>query len=320
MNEESVERIVTKIKREFGDDVLKLLNDPLTIEVMLNPDGNLWAEKLGQEPFCFGAFSEAKAKSVIASTATILETVVNSENPILECELPLDGSRFEALLPPVVSAPVFTIRKKASKIFTLEDYVNSQVLEQNQSDFIKAAIQARKNILVVGGTQTGKTTFSNAVLDGIATINPDHRIIIIEDTSELQCAAKNKVFLRSTIRVSMQDLLKATMRLRPDRIIVGETRGKEALDLLKAWNTGHPGGLATVHASSAKGGLKRLEQLISEISSANMAELIAEAVNVVIYMEKTPNGRKIKEIVEVAGFDKKQQDYVIFNPFQIIKE
>ena len=313
MNEESVDRIVTKIKREFGDDILKLLDDPLTIELMLNPDGNLWVEKLGENPFCFGTFTEAKAKSVIASTATILETVVNSEKPILECELPLDGSRFEALLPPVVSAPVFTIRKKASKIFTLDDYVASRVLAPNQKDFILDAIQKRKNILVVGGTQTGKTTFSNAVLDGIAKIDPQHRIIIIEDTSELQCAAKNKVFLRSNIRVSMQDLLKATMRLRPDRIIVGETRGKEALDLLKAWNTGHPGGLATVHASSAKGGLKKLEQLISEISSANMAELIAEAVNVVIYMEKTPDGRRVKEIVEVVDYDKHLQDYVIEN-------
>lgn len=311
MNIEAIERVITKIKREFGDEILSILNDPLTIEIMLNPDGKLWVEKLGQDAYCFGDFLEAKAKSIITSVATLLDTVASSENPILECELPLDGSRFEALLPPVVSSPTFTIRKKASKIFTLEDYVNAGTITPQQNEIIVRAIAERQNILVVGGTQTGKTTFSNAILDGIAKISPDHRLIIIEDTAELQCNSKNKVFLRSTKDVSMLTLLKATMRLRPDRIIVGETRGKEALDLLKAWNTGHPGGIATVHANSAKGGLTRLEQLISEVSSTSMAELIAEAVNLIIFIKKTNSGRKVEEIAEVKGFDKVNLEYLI---------
>jgi len=311
MNNEATDRIITKIKREFGDEILNILNDPLTIELMLNSDGKLWIEKFGQNMYCHGDFSEAKAKSIITSVATLLDTVVNAENPILECELPVDGSRFEALLPPVVTSPTFTIRKKATKIFTLDDYVTSNILTPKQKTLIVNAITTRKNILVVGGTGTGKTTLSNAVIHGIANITPEHRIIIIEDTAELQCSTPNKVILRATNKVSMLQLLKATMRLRPDRIIVGETRGKEALDLLKAWNTGHPGGLATVHANSAKGGLTRIEQLISEVSSASMSELIAEAVNIIVFINKTNNGRKVEEIVEVRGYDKQRQEYLL---------
>jgi len=311
MNAESTDRIITKIKREFGDEILNILNDPLTIELMLNSDGKLWIEKFGQSMYCYGDFSDAKAKSIISSVATLLDTVVNADNPILECELPIDGSRFEALLPPIVASPTFSIRKKATRIFTLDDYVSSNILTPKQKNHIFDAITARKNILVVGGTGTGKTTLSNAVIHGIANITPEHRIIIIEDTAELQCSTLNKVILRATNKVSMLQLLKATMRLRPDRIIVGETRGKEALDLLKAWNTGHPGGLATVHANSAKGGLTRIEQLISEVSSASMPELIAEAVNIIVFINKTNNGRKVEEIVEVVGYDKQRQEYLL---------
>lgn len=208
---------------------------------MLNSDGMLWIEKLGKEMECLGNFATTKAKSIIGSVATFLDTTANADNPILECELPVDGSRFEALLPPIVANPTFTIRKKAVKIFTLEDYLNNNIITQTQKDILENAITTRKNILVVGGTGSGKTTFSNAIINGISVLTPQHRIVIIEDTAELQCASKNKVILRATDKVSMLRLLKSTMRLRPDRIIVGETRGKEALDLLKAWNTGHPG-------------------------------------------------------------------------------
>ncbi|MDN5069412.1 P-type conjugative transfer ATPase TrbB [Aliarcobacter butzleri] len=311
MNDEAKNRIITKIQREFGSDILEILNDKLTIEIMLNSDGKLWVEKLGQDMYEYGNFPEAKAKSIITSVASLLDTVVNADNPILECELPIDGSRFEALLPPVVATPTFTIRKKATKIFTLNDYLSAEIMTVQQKEKIEKAIEERKNILVVGGTGTGKTTLSNALIDAISRITPEHRIVIIEDTQELQSNSKNKVMLRSTDRVTMLRLLKATMRLRPDRIIVGETRGGEALDLLKAWNTGHPGGVATIHANSAYGGLTRLEQLISEVSNTNMSELIAEAVNLVVFIKKTNNGRKIKEIVEVVGFNKELGKYQV---------
>lgn len=311
MNDEAKARIITKIEREFGNEILDILNDKLTIELMLNSDGKLWIEKLGQDMYEYGEFSEAKAKSIITSVASLLDTVANADNPILECELPLDGSRFEALLPPIVVTPTFTIRKKATKIFTLDDYVSSKIMIPEQKKKIEKAIEERKNILVVGGTGTGKTTLSNALIDGISRITPEHRIVIIEDTQELQSNSKNKVMLKATDKVTMLRLLKATMRLRPDRIIVGETRGGEALDLLKAWNTGHPGGIATIHANSAYGGLTRLEQLISEVSHTNMGELIAEAVNLVVFIQKTSDGRKIKEIVEVVGFNKELGKYQV---------
>ncbi|HDX6298052.1 TPA: P-type conjugative transfer ATPase TrbB [Campylobacter fetus subsp. venerealis] len=311
MNTEFQERIITKIRREFGDKIINILNDDKTIELMLNSDGKLWVEKLGSDMECWGKFPESKAKSIISSVASFLDTTANADNPILECEFPLDGSRFEALLPPIVSMPTFTIRKKAIKIFTLEDYLSNNILTENQKNLIENAIIDRRNILVVGGTGSGKTTFCNAIIDGMSKLTPEHRIIIIEDTAELQCASKNKVILRSTDKVSMLRLLKATMRLRPDRIIVGETRGKEALDLLKAWNTGHPGGIATIHANSAYGGLTRLEQLISEATPANMSELIAEAVNLIVFIKKIKGGRKIQEIVEVSGFDKTEKKYLI---------
>lgn len=311
MNAEFAERIIVKIKREFGDEVLKILENKSTIELMLNSDGTLWVEKLGEDMQCLGAFSEAKAKSIITSVASFIDTTINADNPILECELPLDGSRFEAILPPIVAAPTFTIRKKAVKIFTLDDYENSKIITSKQKDIILEAVESRKNILVVGGTGSGKTTFSNAVIDAMSKITPKHRIVIIEDTAELQCASENKVILRATEKIDMLRLLKATMRLRPDRIIVGETRGKEALDLLKAWNTGHPGGIATVHANSAYSGLIRLEQLISEASNANMSELIADAIDLIVFIAKTNNGRKIQEIASITGFNKQNQKYEI---------
>ncbi|EAI7269728.1 P-type conjugative transfer ATPase TrbB [Campylobacter lari] len=311
-NIEFQERIIEKIKREFGD-ILTHLEDKDTIELMLNSDGKLWLEKLGQDMKCLGDFSEAKAKSIITAVSTFLDTTTNADNPILECELPLDGSRFEALLPPIVAKPTFTIRKKAIKIFTLDDYVDSNILTPNQKEILVKAIEDRQNILVVGGTGSGKTTFSNAIIDGISKITPLHRIVIIEDTAELQCSSDNKVILRATDQVDMLRLLKATMRLRPDRIIVGETRGKEALDLLKAWNTGHPGGIATIHANSAKGGLTRMEQLISEATSAKMSKLIAEAVNLIVFISKTKEGRKIKEIIKVEDYH--NDNYVIKSIF-----
>jgi P-type conjugative transfer ATPase TrbB len=239
------------------------------IELMLNADGTVWADRLGQGMAPVGRMPSASAESFIGTVASTLRSTVTRENPILECELPLDspfdGSRFEALIPPVVPAPVFTIRRKASAVFTLQEYERQGIMSPRQRAAIEAAVAQRHNILVVGGTGTGKTTLTNGVIDHMVQAAPQHRIVIIEDTSELQCAAKNAVVMRATDTVDMQRLLKATMRLRPDRIIVGEVRGGEALSLLKAWNTGHPGGVCTVHANHARAGLQRIEQLIAEV-------------------------------------------------------
>jgi type IV secretion system protein VirB11 len=234
--------------------------------------------------------------------ATGLDTSISSDSPIVEGELPLDGSRLEGVIPPLVASPTFAIRKKAISVYTLDDYVKNAIMTSVQRDYIIQAVEDRKNILIAGSTGSGKTTFANAILAEISKqAGDEQRIVLIEDTVELQCTAPNTVPLRTSKRVTMQDLLKVTMRMRPDRIVVGEVRGGEALTLLKAWNTGHPGGIATLHANDAEAALIRLEQLVSEATPAPQQHLIVEAVNVVVFIGKTPTGRKIKEVVEVSG-------------------
>lgn len=301
-------RIAEKLEREFGPMICGLiLDDPKVTEIMLNPDGSLWVERLGHQMERIGSMSDSQAESLMGTVASTLKTHITAENPILECELPSKflGARFEALIPPVVAGPTFAIRIKAKEVFTLSQYVQSGIMTPGQYDAIVAAVDTRQNILVVGGTGTGKTTLTNAIIDEIARSFPGDRIVVIEDTGELQPRSLNVVPLRSTDFVDMTRLLKATLRLRPDRIIVGEVRDGAALALLKAWNTGHPGGAATVHANSGPAGLIRMEQLVGEATAAPMHTLIAEAVNIVVSIEKTKTapGRRIKDVVRVLGHD-----------------
>jgi len=248
-------RLVEKLRRELGAQICDFLETPDIIEIMLNPDGGLWIDRLGGDMEQVGTMSAIQAESIMGTVASVLRTTITRENPVLECELPLDGSRFEAVIPPLVSAPTFTIRRKALKVFTLSNYVESGVMTPVQRHAIERAVRERENILVVGGTTTGKTTLTNAILRYIAEASPHHRLVIIEDTPELQCTIDNHVMLRTSYNVDQLRLLKVTMRLRPDRICLGEARGSEALALLKAWNTGHPGGVCTVHANNARAGL-----------------------------------------------------------------
>jgi type IV secretion system protein TrbB len=280
-----------------------LLHESDVVELMLNADGTVWVDRLGQPMQPAGTMAAATAESFIATVASTLRGTVTRENPILECELPLDGSRFAALIPPVVSGPVFTIRRKASAVFPLRAYEGQGIMTARQRRALETAVARRHNILVVGGTGTGKTTLANGIIDHMVRASPGHRLVIMEDTAEIQCTAQNAVVMRATDTVDMQRLLKATMRLRPDRIIVGEVRGGEALSLLKAWNTGHPGGVCTVHANHARAGLQRIEQLIAEVSQTPMRALIAEAVNLIVSIVKTDSapGRRIEEVVTVTG-------------------
>jgi type IV secretion system protein VirB11 len=294
----------------LGQYILNYLNDEKIVELMLNPDGRLWIDKLGEGRSYSGIdIKPVDAQRVIELVASSTGSACSADNPIVSAELPGGGERFQGMLPPVVARPAFTIRKKAGIVFTLDDYVTQGILQEDQKDLIQRTIRSRKNILIVGGTGSGKTTFANAILDEVSRTND--RCVIIEDTLELQCTAPDVVFLRSREHVSMNELLRATMRLRPDRIIVGEVRGPEALTLLKAWNTGHPGGTATVHANSAVGGLTRLEQLIQEAIPTPQQILIAEAVNIVVFIERFQHGRRIKEIVEVLGYS--GTDYITKN-------
>lgn len=299
--ESSAERLITMLTTAVGPQMGELLRDDQVVEVMLNPDGRLWVDRLGTGRQCTGhMISSQDAARIIKLVASGTGAEVNETTPILSAEFPGSGSRFQGILPPVVSAPVFTIRKKALMVFSLEDYLTQGILTGVQKETLCRAVSEKKNILVTGGTGSGKTTLVNAILNEIA--HSGDRIVIIEDTLELQCSAPDTVFLRAREGIAtMNDLLKATMRLRPDRIVVGEVRGGEALSLLKAWNTGHPGGCATVHANNAVGGLIRLEQLIQEAVVAVSRELIAEAVDLVVHIERCGHGRAIKEIIRVEG-------------------
>ena len=297
------ERQMESLRRTLGDDILGFLNDPAIIEIMLNQDGRIWVDVLGGDMEPRSAMDPVRAKMVIETVASMLDTSITKENPIISGELPLDGSRFEAQIPPIVEAPTFAIRKKALLVFTLDDYVDKGIMTARQRDIIIDAVRERKNILVSGGTSTGKSTLSNAILHAISREAPNHRIMVLEDTRELQCTAPNTVSSRTSDEIDMTRLLKSAMRMRPDRIVVGEVRGKEALDMLDAWNTGHPGGLCTIHANNARAALQRIGLLVQRANVPPCPDLIAEAVNVVISIKRTSTGRIVDEVLAVNGFE-----------------
>ncbi|MDI9818651.1 MULTISPECIES: P-type conjugative transfer ATPase TrbB [unclassified Legionella] len=299
------DRAKEKLRRDLGPLIESALNDPKTVEIMLNADGKLWQERLGETMHCIGSIIEARAESIIKTVAGFHGKEVTRFNPILEGELPLDGSRFAGQLPPVVSKPTFAIRKKAISVFSLDDYVQSEVMTTAQCAVIKNAVKTHRNILVVGGTGSGKTTLVNAIINEMVNHSPTERVFIIEDTGEIQCAAENCVQYHTTLDVNMTQLLKTTLRMRPDRILVGEVRGGEALDLLDAWNTGHEGGAATLHANNCLAGLQRLKSLISRnpAAPAEIEPLIGEAVHCVVHIARTPQGRRVEDIISIKGFE-----------------
>jgi Flp pilus assembly CpaF family ATPase len=326
IHDEHRHRLDTKLKRELGDQVLALLDDDRTEDIILNPDSSLWVKRMSEGFTCVGNIAPAQASSALSTIAASRGTVLNHEHPILETELPIDGSRFEGIVSPVVRQPVFAIRLRPRRIFQLDEYERHGILSAKEdplnrirrhddfigsvrdlkhAEIIRAALRAKKNVLVVGSTGSGKTTFVNACLDAMAALTPHDRVISIEDTTELQCPVKNYLDLRAVGKVTMLDCLRACMRLKPTRIIVGEVRGAEAHTLLKAWNTGHPGGMATVHANDAMSGLIRLESLVAEATSAPQQTLIAEAVDLVVFIDEEPNvaaGRKVREVLLVTGY------------------
>jgi type IV secretion system protein VirB11 len=308
----SLPRLIRKLEDALGSQVCDALSDPNVVEVMANPDGRLFIERLGSGIFQAGTITIEAAETVIGSIAHLLESEVGHARPIVSGELPIGGHRFEGLLPPVVSAPTFTIRRRASQLIRLDAYVASQVMSSAQARIIQHAVTSRLNILVSGGTGSGKTTLANAIIAEIVDQAPNDRLVILEDTAEIQCAADNAVSLHTSDAVDMSRLLKSTMRLRPDRIIVGEVRDGAALTMLKAWNTGHPGGVATIHANSARSALQRLEQLTAEASHQPMQAVIGGAVDLVISIERTAKGRRISEIVHIARFAEGQYETEAF--------
>lgn len=295
-----------------GPLFMNALEDSDVIEIMLNPDGALWIERYGQDQEQIGRMEPIRSRAVLSLVATALGLTVNDHSPIIEGEFPLDGSRFEATFPPVVSNPSFSLRKKASKVFSLEEYVADGVITPAVVPLIEHAVLSRKNIMVVGGTSSGKTTFVNAIIQRIARLCPSHRLLILEDTAELQSQSENTVFFRTSplAGVDMRTLAKVAMRYAPRRILVGEVRDAAALELLKLWNTGHPGGVGTFHADTALESLPRLEELVAEAGLGTKQRLIGRAVDLILFMEKTPdNKRRLSEIIKVKGYNPKTDQY-----------
>lgn len=301
-NVNSLPRLIRKLQDALGEQICAALDDGSVVEILLNPDGRIFVERLGHGMTAAGEMSAGAAETVIGSVAHVLDTEVDEDRPIISGELPIGGHRFEGLLPPIVSAPSFTIRRRASRLIPLDDYVSSHVMTSHQASVIRNAVASRLNIVVSGGTGSGKTTLANAIIAEIVEHTPDDRLVLLEDTAEIRCAASNSISLHTSDTIDMSRLLKSTMRLRPDRIIVGEVRDGAALTLLKAWNTGHPGGLCTIHSNTARSALLRLEQLTAEASQQPMQAVIGDAVDLIVSIERTQKGRRVSEILHVGRF------------------
>ncbi|MDZ4842124.1 MAG: P-type conjugative transfer ATPase TrbB [Hyphomicrobium aestuarii] len=300
---EAQSRRLQMLRTAFGPTIAAALTDPAVLEVMVNPDGKLWIDRAAQGRADTGKrLGVAEVERIIRLVAAHVRREVNDRAPIVSAELPESGERFEGVMPPISSAPCFSIRKPADILFKLTDYVAAGIMLPIQADVLVKAVADHQNIVVVGGTSSGKTTLVNALLAEVA--GHDERVLILEDTRELRCAALDVVTLRTKPGVaSLADLVRSTLRLRPDRIIVGEVRGAEALDMLKAWNTGHPGGITTLHANSALLALYRLEQLIQEAVVTVPRDLIACTIDVVVFLDGRGDKRRVTGVFELDGLD-----------------
>ena len=308
------QRGISMLRTAMGPAIAGHLADPAVVEVMLNPDGRLWIDRLAGGMGDTGeTITPADAERIVRLVAHHVGVEVHEAAPRVSAELPT-GERFEGLLPPVVTAPSFAIRKPAVAVFTLDDYVEAGIMTEGQAEYLRRAVVERKNILVAGGTSTGKTTLVNALLAEVAKTGD--RVVLIEDTRELQCTAPNLIALRTREGViTLSDLVRSGLRLRPDRIPIGEVRGAEALDLVKAWGTGHPGGIGTLHAGSVLAALYRLEQLIQEAVVTVPRAMIADTIDVIAVLSGRGNARRLSELATVDGLDPATGAYRI-HPFQ----
>ena len=314
MSVEIDERKLDLLARAF-DGLMPFFSDESCAEVMLNDDGSVFVEIHGQGIRKLpDLFPENRARMVIEAVAGIAGEEARP-GTIIETELPPErfrGARFEGLMPPITTRPTFSIRMPSTFVLTLDDYEKSGAITHEQREILEREyVQNRANVLIAGGTSSGKTTFANALLDALSKSGTSERIVIIEDTRELRCNVENTLQMRTiTGKVDQLRLLSAAMRLRPDRVLVGEVRDGAALALLKAWNTGHPGGLATVHANSAEAALMRIESLVGEATQTPQPQLVGEAIDLIVSLQRLPTGeRKVHEIIQVEGFNHTKGEY-----------
>lgn len=303
--ETTQDRLVEMMTHAMGGAIGELLSDPDVEELRANPDGRLWCVRGGSRHDMQKILSPTARRQLIAIVAHAVGVTVDENNPSFPAELPESGYRFHAVVPPQSpDGPTFVIRKKPTRVFSLDEYVTAQIMTGEQAAFIRQAVVNRDNILVGGGTGSGKTTLTNAILKEIGRIAG--RVLTVEDTLELQVEADEVVRQRTVrngdaVRRSMQDVVRDMLRLSPDRIIVGEVRGPEAIDMIQGWNTGHPGGVATIHCNSAADALERLEDLLIQGGYTPVPRQIAKAINVIVFigtvMVETPQGLRVQRCV-----------------------
>ncbi|GJM06347.1 MAG: P-type conjugative transfer ATPase TrbB [marine bacterium B5-7] len=295
----SQDRFQALLQHALGEAITRELQESLVVEVLVNPDGKVWVEYLSRGKKSLTVIlSTVQRENIIKLLASHHHMIVDANNPELACEIPNIGIRFQGWLPPVVSEACFTLRKPASQIFSLDNYVSANQMTAEQSQQLKTAIQNKQNIIVAGGTGSGKTTFTNALLAELT--ETQERILVIEDVPELQVAAVDHVKLCTSPNKSMHDLVKGALRMRPDRIVIGEVRDGAALAMLKAWNMGHPGGICTVHANSAQDTLLRLHHLVQEVLPAAPISVVEQAVDLIVFIQRNPaTGFKVAEVLQL---------------------
>lgn len=301
-------RLFDALIRYLGPAVSRAFADDDVTEVYLNPqDGKVRVDTRSKGKVATGEhLPPHRVEMFLNAVAATIGTTITRDQPRLQAELPAGlfrGSRLQGFVPPVTAGPSFTIRKPPAVVYSLDEYVAAGILSEDQREVLRDAVSAHRSILVVGGTNSGKTTLVNAILRDITERFPQERIVILEDTVELQCAAPDHLALRTGPDVTLAELVRSTLRTSPDRIVVGEVRGPEALDLLDAWATGHPGGLATLHASTPEGALLRLDRLAQRANVPSQSALIAEAVDLIALIEGGNRGRRVPDLVRVNGLD-----------------